>query len=57
MGMAPPVNSDKYSLLYGNLDIAGAQNSQPLIIDKVQDSIERLHSCTSVQYRVSTWWS
>ena len=51
MGMAFPVDStyfDKYSPLYGNLDIAGIQNLKPHIIDKVQDSIEWLRSCTSV---------
>ena len=53
MGMAFPVDStyfDKYSPLYGNLDIAAIQNPKPHIIDKIQDSIEWLHSCTSVQY-------
>ena len=43
MGMAFPVDStyfDKYSPLYGNLDIAGVQNPQSHIIDKVQDSSE-----------------
>ena len=52
-GMAFPVDStyfDKYSPLYGNLDIAGIQNPKPHIIHKVQDSIEWLRSCTSVQY-------
>ena len=52
-GMAFPVDStyfDKYSPLYGNLDIAGIQNPKPHIIDKVQDSIEWLRLCTSVQY-------
>ena len=53
LGMAFPVDStyfDKYSPLYGNLDIAGIQNPKPHIIDKVQDSVEWLRSCTSVQY-------
>ena len=53
IGMAFPVDStyfDKYSPLYGNLDIAGVQNPQPHMIDKVQDSIEWLCSCSSVQY-------
>ena len=53
MGMAFPWDStylDKFSLLYGNLDIAGVQSPQPHIIDKVQESIKWLHSCISVQY-------
>ena len=53
IGMAFPVDSayfDKYSPLYGDLDIAGIQNPQPHIIDKVQDNTEWLRSCTSVQY-------
>ena len=52
-GMAFPVDStyfDKYSPLYGNLDIAGIQNPKPHIVDKVQDSIEWLRLCASVQY-------
>ena len=51
--MAFPVDSeyfDQYSPLYGDLDIAGIQNPQPHMIDKVQDSVEWLHECTSVQY-------
>jgi len=38
IGMAFPVDSayfDQYSPLYGNLDIAGIQNPQPHVIDKV----------------------
>ena len=53
IGMAFPVDSeyfDQYSLLYGNMDIAGIQNPQPHMIDKVQDSVEWLRECTSVQY-------
>ena len=53
VGMAFPVDSeyfDQYSPLYGNLDIAGIQNPQPNMIDKVQDSVEWLRECTSVQY-------
>ena len=55
IGMAFPVDStymyfDKYSPLYGNLEIAGVQNPKPHIIDKVQDSIEWLRSCTSTWY-------
>ena len=53
VGMAFPVDSeyfDQYSPLYGNLDIAGIQNPQPHMIDKVQDSVEWLRECTSVQY-------
>ena len=53
IGMAFPVDStyfDKYSPLYGNLDIAGVQNPQPHMTDKIKDSIEWLRSCTSVQY-------
>ena len=30
--------------------LVGIQNPQPHIIDKVQDSVEWLHTCTSVQY-------
>ena len=51
--MAFPVDSgyfDQYSLLYGDLDIAGIQNPQPHMIDKVQDSVEWLRECSSVQY-------
>ena len=53
IGMAFPVDSeyfDQYSPLYGDLDIAGIQNPQPHMIDKVQDSVEWLRKCTSVQY-------
>ena len=53
IGMAFPVDSeyfDQYSPLYGNLDIAGIQNPQPYMIDKVQDNVEWLRECTSVQY-------
>ena len=53
IGMAFPVDStffDKYSPLYGNLDVAGIQNPQPHLLDKAQDSIEWLRTCTSVQY-------
>ena len=53
LGMAFPEDSgyfDQYSLLYGDLDIAGIQNPQPHMIDKVQDSVEWLCECTSVQY-------
>ena len=53
IGMAFPVDSeyfDQYSPLYGNLDIASIQNPQPYMIDKVQDSVEWLRECTSVQY-------
>ena len=53
LGMAFPVDSeyfDQYSPLYGNLDVAGIQNPQPHMIDKVQDSVEWLRKCTSVQY-------
>ena len=53
IGMAFPIDSeyfDQYSPLYGDLDIAGIQNPQPHMIDKVQDSVEWLRKCTSVQY-------
>ena len=53
IGMAFPVDSeyfDQYSPLYVNLDIAGIQNPQPYMIDKVQDSVKWLSECTSVQY-------
>ena len=53
LGMAFPLDSgyfDQYSLLYGNLDIAGIQNPQPHMIDKAQDSVEWLREYTSVQY-------
>ena len=53
IGMAFPIDSeyfDQYSPLYGDLDIAGIQNPQPHMIDKVQDSVEWLRECTSVQY-------
>ena len=53
IGMAFPVDSeyfDQYSPLHGNMDIAGIQNPQPHMIDKVQDSVKWLRECTSVQY-------
>ena len=57
MRMAFPVDStyfDRYSPLYGNLDLAGVQNPQPHIIDKVQDNVKWLCSCTSLWARIFT---
>ena len=50
LGMAFPLDSgyfDQYSLY---LDIAGIQNPQPHMIDKVQASVEWLREYKSIQY-------
>ena len=53
VGMAFPIDSDyfdKYSPLYGAMDLAGIQNPKAEIDEKFKENIKALREYTSVQY-------
>ena len=53
VGMTFPIDSeyfDKYSPLYGNMDLAGIQNPKPEIVEQFQENVQALREYTSVQY-------
>ena len=53
LGMAFPIDPnyfDKYSPLYGDMDLAGIQNPKPEIVEKFQENVHALREYTSVRY-------